>query len=119
MTVVCAFITVLLLTISNRSFGLAVPPFTLASSNGLVELEAADSSIPEDIVVITHAAGRMGKLLAAQIREDATLSSSTNTCCDFPKIRAVVRSNAEALSVKCDLGGMTLSNGQMTPIPCD
>lgn len=65
--------------------------------------------------VITHAAGRMGKLLALQIKEDAEISGK-----ETPNIRAIVRSEAEAMSVKCDLGGMTMvSGGNATPIPLD
>jgi len=54
-------------------------------------------------VTITHAAGRMGKLLALQIREDANIAGK-----ELPNIRAIVRSESEAFSVKCDLGGMQL-----------
>lgn len=63
-----------------------------------------------DVYVITHGAGRMGKLLALQIREFAELSGTASR--EFPRIRAVVRSEEEATSVQCDLGGMMLTAGE-------
>merc|ERR1719401_2545262 len=68
----------------------------------------------KEVFVITHAAGRMGKLLALQIKEDAEIEGR-----QIPTIRAVVRSEAEAMSVKCDLGGMSLAGGTATPNPLD
>jgi len=70
-----------------------------------------------NIVAVTHAAGRMGKTLALQIREDAQLNGVPLD--DLPQIRAIVRSEAEALSVKCDLGGIRLVEGEVVPIPLD
>mmetsp|Transcript_8557 Transcript_8557/g.20927 ORF Transcript_8557/g.20927 Transcript_8557/m.20927 type:complete len:383 (+) Transcript_8557:117-1265(+) len=67
-----------------------------------------------NIVAITHAAGRMGKALALQIREDAILSGMPSE--ELPNIRAIVRSESEAMSVKCDLGGMKMEGGNMAPI---
>lgn len=52
----------------------------------------------------------MGKLLCAQIHEDSSLNY---------KVRAVVRSEEEANSVRCDLGGMTIKEGKAFPNPCD
>ena len=69
-----------------------------------------------NIIAITHAAGRMGKALALQIREDAVLSGTTPLE-ELPKIRAIVRSESEAMAVKCDLGGVKMEGGTMTPIP--
>ena len=67
-----------------------------------------------NIIAITHAAGRMGKALALQIREDAVLSGSTPLE-ELPKIRAIVRSESEAMAVKCDLGGVkTVSYTHLT-----
>ena len=70
-----------------------------------------------NIVAITHAAGRMGKALALQIREDAELTRMPRD--SLPTIKAIVRSEAEAASVKCDLGGVTLIGGKVAPIPLD
>ena len=68
-------------------------------------------------IAITHAAGRMGKVLALQIREDAQISGVPAE--ELPRVRAVVRSEAEAASVECDLGGMTLIGGEVAPIKLD
>jgi len=61
--------------------------------------------------VITHAAGRMGKLLASQIREGALLYGDNHDSPTPVKIRAVVRSDEEAKSVLCDLAGMVTRDG--------
>ena len=71
----------------------------------------------KNIVAITHAAGRMGKALALQIREDAELTRMPRD--SLPTIKAIVRSEAEATSVQCDLGGVTLIGGKVAPIPLD
>lgn len=72
---------------------------------------------PGGIVTVTHAAGRMGKVLALQIREDAQIAGVPAE--ELPRIRAVVRSEAEAASVACDLGGMTLIGGEASPVKLD
>jgi len=88
-----------------------------------------------NIVVITHACGRMGKLLASQIREESLLlpnnnnrnniDTDSNTITDDNNvpppllIRAVVRSEEEEMSVKCDLGGMISKNGKFTFKECN
>jgi len=59
----------------------------------------------------------MGKLLALQIHEDSQNNNNINN--PPPTIRAIVRSQAEALSVQCDLGGIKLDGGKVTPIPLD
>jgi len=68
-----------------------------------------------NVVAITHAAGRMGKVLALLIREHAVLSRTPLE--EHPTIRAIVRSEAEAMDVKCDLGGVRMEGGKATPIP--
>jgi len=90
------------------------------------EVESLSMSTAEtkNIVVITHAAGRMGKLLALQIHEDPDLQ--------FDTVRAVCRTEEEAYNVQCDLGGIlmgskkkkedddtTTTNNKPQPIPCD
>lgn len=93
---------------------------TLACAALAVVPAPASGGLPHQVVpvkqvfVITHAAGRMGKLLALQIKEDAEIEGRL-----IPTIRAVVRSEAEAMSVKCDLGGMSLAGGTATPNPLD
>ena len=92
-----------------------------------------------NVIAITHASGRMGKLLALQLREDASnryQSRIQNTEDDtdasgdeetkkndmeehLPRIRAIVRSDQEAYSVRCDLGGMKMVGGAAQPMPCD
>ena len=59
----------------------------------------------------------MGKVLALQIREDAQIAGVPPE--ELPRIRAVVRSEAEAASVECDLGGMTLIGGEAAPVKLD
>jgi len=101
-----------------------------SSSQPSTELD--DNNNHKNIIAITHAAGRMGKVLALQLREDAELryrmnnksdvddndgdddvSSSSNDNLNeyLPKIRAIVRNEQEAYSVRCDLGGMTMMSG--------
>jgi len=77
-------------------------------------LSSIGTSSKNNVFVITHAAGRMGKLLALQMRENAQKTES-----ELPCIRAIVRSDAEAMSVKCDLGGMTIKEGKVAPIKLD
>jgi len=101
-----AFLLVLL--VGHGSALSVVPQSTTTNMNGKM------NGNNKDIFVITHAAGRMGKLLALQIHEDSKLSGTTP-----PTIRAIVRSEAEALSVQCDLGGMTMAGGIVKPIPLD
>jgi len=94
-----------------------------------------------NVIAITHASGRMGKLLALQLREDACnrYQSRIQTTEDdddddtssdeetkkndmeehLPRIRAIVRSDQEAYSVRCDLGGMKMVGGAAQPMPCD
>ena len=79
--------------------------------------EALSLIPPNGIVTVTHAAGRMGKVLALQIREDAQIAGVPPE--ELPRIRAVVRSEAEAASVECDLGGMTLIGGEAAPVKLD
>mmetsp|Transcript_24372 Transcript_24372/g.48525 ORF Transcript_24372/g.48525 Transcript_24372/m.48525 type:complete len:336 (-) Transcript_24372:35-1042(-) len=72
--------------------------------------------------VVTHAGGRMGKLLASQIREGASLYKDAPANADgspLVKIRAVVRTEEEAMSITCDLAGMTLRNGKTSYNKCD
>jgi len=99
-TTSAAAVAILLVLFTSHGSALTVPQ--------------TNNNINKDIFVITHAAGRMGKLLALQIHEDSKLSGTTP-----PKIRAIVRSDAEALSVQCDLGGMTMAGGNVKPIPLD
>lgn len=82
------------------------------ASRGAALSASAPPSPP--VFVVTHAAGRMGKLLALQIKEDAEIQGR-----DAPRIRAVVRSEEEARSVRCDLGGMRMSGGRAEPVPLD
>jgi len=103
--------------ISNTTSAVALAILlVLCASHGSSALSAVPQTNTnnKDIFVITHAAGRMGKLLALQIHEDSKLSGTTP-----PTIRAIVRSNAEALSVQCDLGGMKMAGGEVKPIPLD
>ena len=105
---------------------------------------STSSSSPSNVIAITHAGGRMGKLLALQLREDAEFrrldrngdlpvlaeqeegnsngdgddndddndnANDKNGDNALPRIRAIVRSEKEAYSVKCDLGGMTTVGG--------
>ena len=107
----------------------------------VVEGLSAVAPPKNNVVAITHAAGRMGKVLALQLREDAALryrsrpkingddgndeeSNGDNDNDDMeahlPKIRAIVRSEKEAYSVKCDLGGMKTESGNVAqPIALD
>jgi len=78
---------------------------------GLVA-EALSTAPNNKVVVITHAAGRMGKLLALQIHEDPDLR-------EYSTVRAVCRSEEEAYTIRCDLGGMIQKDGKFEPIPCD
>ena len=57
------------------------------------------------VVVVTHAAGRMGMLLTALLREGASKEDLT--------VRAVVRTDAEATRLRCELFGMRLVNGSV------
>lgn len=84
------------------------------AANGFALTTVNGGTTPRNIYVITHAAGRMGKLLALQLREDANIAGL-----EMPRIRAVVRSDSEAMSVQCDLGGMTMEGGNVAPIPVD
>jgi len=124
---------------------------TALSSSPLFSSSQSSTTGPDDhnnhnnIIAITHAAGRMGKVLALQLREDAELryrmksksSSSSSSSSDseekkkksdddddgddvsshlneyLPKIRAIVRNEQEAYSVRCDLGGMTMMSGEV------
>ena len=112
----------------------------LSPSICTVNVEALSAVAPpkNNVVAITHAAGRMGKVLALQLREDAALryksrprindddgddeESNDNDDMEahLPKIRAIVRSEKEAYSVKCDLGGMKTESGNIAqPIALD
>jgi len=86
--------------------------FSVASFGSALIANNVGLSSKKEIIVITHAAGRMGKLLALQIKEDAEIAGR-----EVPMIRAIVRSEAEASSVQCDLGGMTMVGGKVAPIP--
>ena len=61
------------------------------------------------VVVVTHAAGRMGMLLTALLHEGASKEDLT--------VRAVVRTDAEATKLRCELFGMRLVNGSMVVNP--
>jgi len=64
----------------------------------------------------------MGKLLASQIREGASLYNDApvnNDGSPLIKIRAVVRTEEEAKSVICDLAGMVIKNGAISYNKCD
>lgn len=115
----------------------SVIPFMLAialiSPTSIVEALSAVAPPKNNVIAITHAAGRMGKVLALQLREDAALryqstkvddeaETEGNNCPDeayLPKIRAIVRSESEAYAVKCDLGGMKMIGGSAQPIALD
>jgi len=109
-----------------------------SSSSSSSNYRSATSTRPDNIIAITHAAGRMGKVLALQLREDAELryrsrsatkndddddndnDNGDNAKSHLPKIRAIVRSEKEAYSVRCDLGGMTMVGGCIAkPIALD
>lgn len=74
------------------------------------------AALSQQTFVISHAAGRMGKLLAGQVREGSSLYGDGATTV---RVRALVRSDAEALSVACDLAGMVTKGGTMTAKECD
>merc|ERR1740139_151162 len=99
---------------TTSTVALAILLVLSASHGSALSVVPQTNTNNKDIFVITHAAGRMGKLLALQIHEDSKLSGTTP-----PTIRAIVRSDAEALSVQCDLGGMKMAGGQVKPIPLD
>jgi len=69
--------------------------------------------------VVTHASGRMGKLLASQIREGAALYDASASGSTLVKIRAIVRTKEEAKSLICDLAGMVTKNGKTSYNKCD
>jgi hypothetical protein len=98
----------------------------------VVEALSVASPPQNNVIAITHAAGRMGKVLALQLREDAALRYQSSRAesddgdsdetmeAHLPKIRAIVRSKKEAYSVQCDLGGMKMVSGCVAqPIPVD
>lgn len=128
--------------------GSAIPlllAIALLSPATIVDVEALSAVLvapppKNNVVAITHAAGRMGKVLALQLREDAALryqsrkindsedggdeesneKDDNNMEAHLPKIRAIVRSEKEAYSVKCDLGGMKTESGSIAqPIALD
>ncbi len=69
----------------------------------------ATSTRPPEVVVVTHAAGRMGTLASALIREEHDAN-------DEPVIvRALVRSDSEATKLRCELLGMRILNGTALP----
>ena len=96
--------------------GYGVEAFSLSMSASSSASASATAAASKDakIVVITHAAGRMGKLLALQIHEDPDLIQD-----GYTKVRAVCRSDEEAIAICCDLGGIVLRDGQPHAIPCD
>jgi len=138
----------LLLIVLLASFSTGVKALSLPNSKSdtvpyFNPAGSTSSSSPSNIIAITHAAGRMGKLLALQLREDAKFrrldrhgdlpviakqeegngngdsnanaedndNANINGDDNLPRIRAIVRSEKEAYSVKCDLGGMTTVGG--------
>lgn len=62
---------------------------------------------PDQVVVVTHAGGRMGKLLVAQLREEFGTTVA---------VRAIVRSEAESNKLLCDIYGVKLVSGKMEPL---
>jgi len=115
---------------------LVVMSTVVVPSSMVVEALSAVSPPKNNVIAITHAAGRMGKVLALQLREDAALRYQSRRVVDsnddgedededdmesyLPKIRAIVRSEKEAYSVRCDLGGMKMVSGSIAqPIALD
>ena len=68
----------------------------------------AEAEKPDDqVVVVSHAGGRMGTLLVAQLREEFG---------ECVTVRAIVRSEAESEKLLCDIHGVKLVNGSMAPL---
>ena len=86
---------------------------SMSASSAASATATASTTTDEKIIVITHAAGRMGKLLALQLHEDPELIQD-----GYTTVRAVCRSDDEAWAIACDLGGIVLREGQPHPIPC-
>ena len=108
----------------------------LAPTNNMV-IALSTTAPRKNAIAITHAAGRMGKVLALQLREDAAMRYKNRRALDtekegsydendddmeahLPIIRAIVRSEQEAFAVKCDIGGMKMVSGCVAqPIKVD
>lgn len=81
-------------------------PMVWMLSDATAVVDALSSpSTPTKTIVITHAAGRMGKLLALQLHE------RDSDC----KVRAICTSGKERDSIRFDLGGIKLVAGKMVP----
>lgn len=84
----------------------ALPSMIRSRDAGI--MMASDAEPPDKkVVVVTHAGGRMGTLLVAQLREEFGESVS---------VRAIVRSEAESEKLLCDIYGVKLVNGSMAPL---
>ena len=70
---------------------------------------AKETPAPHDVVVVSHAAGRMGKLVVAQLRETWRAADQPLT------VRALVRNSDEARSFTADIAGLVLINGKAIP----
>ena len=73
----------------------------------MAEVETMFDAMETKVVVVTHAGGRMGTQLVAQLREEFGESVT---------VRAIVRSEEEATKLLCDLYGVKLKSGKMEPL---
>lgn len=96
----------------------ALQPSRTTRSAGPATLKAAKAtSADADVVVVTHAAGRMGASLCAQLHESWEREGTPNWAShDKLVIRAVVRDENEATRLKIDLGGCVIKDKQAQPL---
>ena len=94
---------------SARSFGRAATTMPMSSAGG----GGGDDDPAADVAVVSHAGGRMGKLIVAQLRETWAEAGVPLT------VRALVRDRSEAEAFASDVAGVVVRGGVACTNPLD
>ena len=92
----------------GRALALAEKPMMKALLLALFTVQGATALV----VAVTHAAGRMGVSVTGQLRERWAQADNDEEL----RLRAVVKTDAQADRLKLDLCGAVLRNGQLIPL---